>query len=122
MDVFFPDLTGIAGQDSTTYKDNNYGRSKADGIGIGLRPDSSKDEVENMSRTLTWELVGGTLTSVIGFAAYEYFGDVVVDWLPLQFIDHSDIHDFEEFSQEIRWTADIGDRFTYTVGGYIDQN
>ena len=45
-----------------------------------------------------------------------------VDWLPLQFIDRSDVHDFEQFSQEIRWAADIGDRFTYTLGGYIDQN
>ena len=72
--------------------------------------------------TLTWELGGGTLTSVTGFAGYEYFDDVDVDWLPLQFIDRSDIHDFEQFSQEIRWAADIGDRFTYTVGGYIDQN
>ena len=35
MDVFFPDFPGIAGQDFTTYKDNNYGRSKDDGIGIG---------------------------------------------------------------------------------------
>ena len=122
MDIFFPDFPGIAGQDFTTYKDNNYGRSKDDGIGIGLRPDSSEDEVENMSLTLTWELGGGTLTSVTGFAAYEYFDDVDVDWLPLQFIDRSDIHDFDQFSQEVRWAADIGDRFTYTVGGYIDQN
>jgi outer membrane receptor protein involved in Fe transport len=122
MDVFFPDFPGIAGQDFTTYKDNNYGQSKDDGIGIGLRPDSSEDELENMSLTLTWELGGGTLTSVTGFAGYEYFDDVDVDWLPLQFIDRSDVHDFEQFSQEIRWAADIGDRFTYTLGGYIDQN
>jgi outer membrane receptor protein involved in Fe transport len=122
MDVFFPDFPAIAGRDFTTYKDNNYGQSKDDGIGIGLRPDSSEDEVENISLSLTWELGGGTLTSVTGFATYEYFDDVDVDWLPLQFIDRSDIHDFEQFSQEIRWAADIGDRFSYTVGGYIDQN
>ena len=122
MDVFFPDFPSIVGQDFTTYKDNNYGRSKDDGIGIGYRPDSSEDEVENFSLTMTWELGNGTLTSVTGFAAYEYFDDVDVDWLPLQFIDRSDVHDFDQFSQEIRWTADLGDRFTYTVGGYIDQN
>ena len=45
-----------------------------------------------------------------------------VDWLPLRFIDRSDIHDFEQFSQEICWAADVGDRLTYTLGGYIDQN
>ena len=122
MDVFFPTFPSIVGQDFTTYKDNNYGQSKDDGIGIGLKPDSSEDELENLSLTMTWEVGNGTLTSVTGFAAYEYFDDVDVDWLPLQFIDRSDIHDFEQFSQEIRWTADIGDRLTYTLGGYIDQN
>jgi outer membrane receptor protein involved in Fe transport len=119
MDVFFPDFPAIAGKDFTTYKDNNYGQSKDDGIGIGLRPDSSEDEIENMSLSLTWELGGGTLTSVTGFAGYEYFDDVDVDWLPLQFIDRSDQHDFEQYSQELRWASDIGDRFSYTVGGYV---
>lgn len=122
MDVFFPNFPAIAGKDFTTYKDNNYGQSKADGIGIGLRPDSSEDEIENMSLSLTWEVGGGTLTSVTGFAGYEYFDDVDVDWLPLQFIDRSDRHDFEQFSQELRWSSDIGDRFSYTVGGYVDKN
>lgn len=122
MDVFFPDFPAIAGKDFTTYKDNNYGQSAADGIGIGLRPDSSEDEIENMSLSLTWEVGGGTLTSVTGFAGYEYFDDVDVDWLPLQFIDRSDQHDFEQYSQELRWASDIGDRFSYTVGGYVDKN
>ncbi len=122
MDIFFPDFAAIAGQDFTTYKDNNYGQSQEDGFGIGLKPENSEDEIENLSLTLTWELGGGTLTSVTGFAGYEYFDDVDVDWLPLQFIDRSDIHDFEQFSQEIRWSADVGDRFSYTLGGYIDQN
>jgi iron complex outermembrane receptor protein len=122
MDVFFPDFPTIAGKDFTTYKDNNYGQSKDDGIGIGLRPDSSEDELENMSLSLTWEVGGGTLTSVTGFAGYEYFDDVDVDWLPLQFIDRSDQHDFEQYSQELRWSSDIGDRFSYTVGGYVDKN
>ena len=122
MDVFFPDFPSIVGQDFTTYKDNNYGQSKDDGIGIGLKPDSSKDELENLSLTMSWDVGNGTFTSVTGFAAYEYFDDVDVDWLPLQFIDRSDRQDFEQLSQEIRWTADIGDRFNYTLGGYIDQN
>ena len=71
---------------------------------------------------MNWEVGNGTLTSVTGWAGYEYFDDVDVDWLPLQFIDRSDIHDFEQISQEIRWASDIGDRFTYTVGAYYDEN
>ncbi len=71
---------------------------------------------------MNWEVGNGTLTSVTGWAGYEYFDDVDVDWLPLQFIDRSDIHDFEQISQEIRWASDIGDRFHYTVGAYYDEN
>jgi len=122
MDVHFPDFPDIAGADFTTYKDNGYGRSKDDGIGIGLRPDSSEDELENYSLNMSWEIGGGTLSSVTGIAKYEYFDDVDVDWLPLQFIDRSDQHDFDQFSQEIRWAADVGDRFNYTVGAYYDYN
>ena len=71
---------------------------------------------------MNWEVGNGTLTSVTGWAGYEYNDDVDVDWLPLQFIDRSDIHDFEQFSQEFRWASDIGDRFHYTVGAYYDEN
>ena len=42
----------------------------------------------------------GTLTSVTGWAGYEYNDDVDVDWLPLQFIDRSDIHDFEQLAKK----------------------
>ena len=122
MDVFFPDFGSIAGRDFTTYKDNNYGRSKDDGIGIGLKPDNSVDEIENYSLNMNWDIGTGTLSSVTGYAAYNYFDDVDVDWLPLQFIDRSDQHDFKQASQEFRWTDDIGDKFNYTVGVYADDN
>ena len=122
MDVFFPDFPGIAGQDFTTYKDNGYGRSQDDGIGIGLKPENSDDEIENISLNMSWDIGNGTLTSVTGFASYEYFDDVDVDWLPLQFIDRSDQHEYDQFSQELRWASQIGDRFSYTVGAYYDEN
>lgn len=122
MDVFFPNFGSIAGRDFTTYKDNNYGRSQEDGIGIGLKADNSVDEIENYSLNLSWDIGTGTLTSVTGYAAYNYFDDVDVDWLPLQFIDRSDQHDFKQASQEFRWTDDIGDKFNYTVGVYADDN
>ncbi len=71
---------------------------------------------------MSWDIGTGTLTSVTGYAAYNYFDDVDVDWLPLQFIDRSDQHDFKQASQEFRWTDDIGDKLNYTVGVYADDN
>ena len=61
---------------------------------------------------MNWEVGNGTLTSVTGWAGYEYFDDVDVDWLPLQFIDRSDIHDFEQISQEFAGPQTSGIVFT----------
>ena len=122
MDIFFPDFPAIAGKEFTTYKDNNYGQSKADGFGISTKPENSDDNIENYSLNMNWEIGGGTLTSVTGYATYDYQDDVDVDWLPLQFISRYDDHDFYQFSQEFRFSADVGDRFSYTVGAYFDEN
>ena len=122
MDIFFPDFPAIAGKEFTTYKDNNYGQSQADGFGISTKPENSDDNIENYSLNMNWEIGGGTLTSVTGYATYDYQDDVDVDWLPLQFIARYDDHDFYQFSQEFRFSADVGDRFSYTVGAYFDEN
>ena len=122
MDIFFPGFPAIAGKEFTTYKDNNYGQSKADGFGISTKPENSDDNIENYSLNMNWEIGGGTLTSVTGYATYDYQDDVDVDWLPLQFIARYDDHDFYQFSQEFRFSADVGDRFSYTVGAYFDEN
>ncbi len=120
---FFPDFPSVAGQDFTTYKDNNCGSDKScSAAGIGYKPRIAMTRIQNFSLNMNWDVGNGTLTSVTGWAGYEYNDDVDVDWLPLQFIDRSDIHDFEQFSQEVRWASDIGDRFTYTVGAYYDEN
>ena len=51
MDTFFPDFPSVAGQDFTTYKDNNCGLDKScSSAGIGYKPDSYDDEIENFSR------------------------------------------------------------------------
>ena len=121
-DIFFPELADIAGRDFTTYKDNNFGNSQEDGIGISFLPDSSDDTIENFSLNMQWDVAGGTLTSVTGIAMYEYEDDVDVDWLPLQFISRWDAHEFEQFSQELRFDAEIGDNFSYTVGAYYDES
>ena len=122
MDIFYPDFPSIAGKEFTTYKDNNYGQSQADGFGISTKPENSDDNIENYSLNMNWEVGGGTLTSVTGYATYDYQDDVDVDWLPLQFIARYDDHDFYQFSQEFRFSADVGDRFSYTVGAYFDEN
>jgi outer membrane receptor protein involved in Fe transport len=121
-DIFFPGIYDAAGAELTTYKDNNFGLSKDDGLAMSDRRDSNDDTIENTVLTLTWDVGAGTVTSVTGYSTYEYIDDVDVDWLPLSFLARYDDHEFEQFSQEIRFTSDTGGRFDYTVGAYYDEN
>ena len=122
MDVYFPNFARDAGKDFTTYKDNNYGQSKADGIGISQRPDSYDTDLDNAVLTVNWDLDNFTVTSITGYSAYEYFDDVDVDWLPLQFIARSDDQEYDQFSQEIRITSPGGEFFDYVGGIYYDSS
>lgn len=121
-DIFYPGLAEAAQKDFVTFKDNNYGRSRADGIGISFKPDSSEDTVSNAALAIDWEVAGHTLTSVTAYTGYEYEDDVDVDWLPLQFIARYDDQKFDQFSQEIRLASDGGGMFDYVVGAYYEQS
>ena len=91
----------MQGRTSRLTKTTNCGTDKScSSAGIGYKPENSDDEIQNFSLNMNWEVGNGTLTSVTGWAGYEYFDDVDVDWLPLQFIDRSDIHDFEQLARK----------------------
>ena len=120
MDTFFPDFGERAGDDFTVYKDNGFGKSEADGIGIGINPDSSDNDIDNAVLTANWDVGDVTLTSVTGYSAYTYVDGADVDWLPIQFISRDDDQDFEQWSQEIRITSPGGEFFDYVAGFYYD--
>jgi iron complex outermembrane receptor protein len=122
MDVFFPDFQQIAQQEFVAYKDNGYGNSVEDGIGIGLRPDSSDNDLTNMVLNVDWTVGELTVTSVTGWSEYQYIDGADVDWLPLQFISRDDDQTFEQFSQEIRIASPGGEFFDYVAGAYYDQS
>lgn len=121
-DSFFPDFDDITRREFVAYKDNGYGNSRADGIGIGKNPDGSDEEYDTLALNIDYELPGGTLTSVTGWTAYEFVDGVDVDWLPLQFIHRDDLQEFEQFSQELRFASPGGEFFDYVVGGYYEKN
>ena len=119
-DLAFPEFPLEADKEFTTFKDNGYGNSKADGIGIGLNPDSSDNDIDNFALTMNWDVGGVTLTSVTGYSAYEYIDGADVDWLPLQFISRDDDQEFDQVSQEFRITSPGGEFFDYVAGFYYD--
>ncbi|GAB5414242.1 MAG: TonB-dependent receptor [Congregibacter sp.] len=122
MDVFFPNYGTQVGQEFTTIKDNGFGRSAADGIGIGKNPDSSENDITNMVLNVDWQVGELTVTSVTGWSEYQYIDGADVDWLPLQFISRDDDQTFEQFSQEIRIASPGGEFFDYVAGFYYDQS
>lgn len=122
MDVFFPDYKDITGQEFVSFKDNGYGRSADDGIGIGFLPDSSDNDITNMVLNVDWQVGEHTVTSVTGWSEYQYVDGADVDWLPLQFISRDDDQTFEQFSQEIRIASPGGEFFDYVAGFYYDES
>ncbi len=121
-DIFYPELATEAQRDFVTFKDNNYGVSADDGIGISFRPDGSEDEVDNAVFNVEWDLGSHTLTAISGYTAYQYIDDVDVDWLPLQFIARYDDQEFEQVSQEIRLASNDSGPLNYVVGAYYDSS
>lgn len=122
MDVFFPNYQEQTQRDFIVFKDDGYGNSVSDGIGIGLAPDSSDNDITNMVLNLDWQVGDLTVTSVTGWSEYEYVDNADVDWLPLQFISRDDDQTFEQFSQEIRIASPGGEFFDYVAGFYYDQS
>jgi outer membrane receptor protein involved in Fe transport len=119
-DTFYPEIADVAQQEFTTYKDNAYGTSRADGIGIGINPDSSDEEYDNYVLNVNYDAGDLLFTSVTGWSEYQYIDGVDVDWLPLQFIHRDDDQEFEQFSQEFRVTSPGGEFFDYVAGVYYE--
>ncbi len=121
-DVFYPEIVESAERDYETFKDNGYGQSQADGIGIGKNPDSNDEEFNTYALNVDYDLDGLTITSVTGWTDYEYIDGVDVDWLPLQFIHRDDDQEFDQFSQELRFTSPGGEFFDYVAGAYYESS
>ncbi|MFK8042979.1 TonB-dependent receptor [Congregibacter sp.] len=122
MDVFYPGYQEQTGREFEVFKDNGYGRSREDGIGIGINPDSSDNDLTNMVLNVDWQVGELTVTSVTGWSEYQYIDGADVDWLPLQFISRDDDQSFEQFSQEFRIASPGGEFFDYVAGVYFDQS
>jgi len=121
MDMFFPNYQNQTQKEFAVFKDNGFGQSQADGLGIGKNPDSSDNDISNGALTINYEMDSGyTITSVTGYSEYTYADGCDCDWLPLQFIHRDDDQSFEQWSQELRVTSPGGEFFDYVAGVYYD--
>jgi iron complex outermembrane recepter protein len=125
---FFYDADGefsnATGKEFVTYKDNNLGPDPVKGRAlIGINPDSTENETDNIALKVDWAFAGDyTLTAITGWSSYESLDGVDVDWLPLQFISRDDDQEFSQFSQEFRITSPGGEFFDYVAGVYYEES
>jgi iron complex outermembrane recepter protein len=85
-------------------------------------------DTELVSVSVDWEIGEYTLTSITGYANYEYKQNRDGDYTPARLLEQYDKEDFDAWSQEIRLTSPLGvtflgQEFDYIVGLYYqDQN
>ncbi len=79
----------------------------------------SKYEIGSVVVEANWRLGPGKLTSISGWRNYDSRTDLDVDGSG-QFLFHSKIKtDQEQYSQELRYAADLTDAFNLTTGVYV---
>lgn len=119
-DLNYPGFADEVDKGFTIFKDNGFG---ADGetVGIGINPESSDNDTDNLVLNINYQMGEHTLTAITGYSAYQYIDGADVDWLPLQFIARDDDQEFDQVSQELRITSPSSDRFEYIAGAYIER-
>lgn len=80
--------------------------------------DRSETSADNLSIAVDWSLGEHTLTSITGYSRYKYDESQDVDFGPIPLLNRQIIEDFEQYSQEIRLTSPLGERFDYIAGLY----
>lgn len=87
-----------------------------------LVPEGRDTDATNFAMTADWQLDAGTLTFVSGYSAYDSMEHLDGDAGPMAFITTSEDHDFDQYSQEIRFASNQSSRFSYITGLYYQQS
>ena len=80
--------------------------------------ESSHVTSEGAVLDITYDLGPGKLRSITGYNAYDSNDQRDVDWSPTPFLFEPITQEFSQWSQELRFVSDIGERFDYIAGLY----
>ena len=106
--------------DSTTWSELN-GVSGWGG-GTGVVPEQTDTQALNIGITANYDLSDAwTLTSVTGFSEYESDDATDADFVPIRLLLTRDAHDFDQFSQEIRFSFLGGESIEFVGGLYYEE-
>tara|TARA_B110000902_G_C14264817_1_gene571007 strand:- start:342 stop:1586 length:1245 start_codon:yes stop_codon:yes gene_type:complete len=81
----------------------------------------SDNEVNDGTLTVDWDVGDFSLTSVTGFVEYEFDESCDCDFTGAAIFDATRQEKYQQFSQEIRFTSDLGGDFDY-IGGLFFQS
>ena len=81
----------------------------------------SDNEVTDVTLTVDWDMDGFSLTSVTGFVEYEFIENCDCDFTGAAVFDAASQEEYEQFSQEFRFTSDLDGDFDY-IGGLFFQS
>ncbi len=90
--------------------------------GFPDKDEFSNNEMDLGTLTIDWALGDHTLTSVTGYAQYDYQDICDCDFAAIPLIQVDATEDYDQFSQEIRLTSPGGERFDYIVGMYYQES
>ena len=76
----------------------------------------SDNEVTDVTLTVDWDMDGFSLTSVTGFVEYEFIENCDCDFTGAAVFDAASQEEYEQFSQEFRFTSDLDGDFDYIAG------
>ncbi|BFM16184.1 TonB-dependent receptor [Maricurvus nonylphenolicus] len=79
----------------------------------------SDNDNESLTVTVEYDIGEYTLTSITGYSAYDYNDLQDVDFAPIELLGLQQEQDFEQWSQEIRLTSPIGEKFDFITGLYF---
>ncbi|HEX7036102.1 MAG TPA: TonB-dependent receptor [Pseudomonadales bacterium] len=65
---------------------------------------------------------GATLTSITGYSGYESEDGRDVDWSPTNFLFEPISQEFDQYSQELTYASELGQKFDYMVGVHAFRN
>jgi len=84
--------------------------------------DYSRNELENYTLTLDWQLGENTLTAVTGYVSYEFEDNCDCDYSPANVFTLPLQEEYEQFSQEIRLTSPGGETVDWIAGGFYQSS
>jgi iron complex outermembrane recepter protein len=76
----------------------------------------SENELDNYTLTVNYELSNMTLTAISGFVSYEFSENFDGDFTDTNILEFPMAEDYDQFSQELRFTSPGGERLNWITG------